>query len=392
MGGRRHRCTRPRQPDPLPHERIGDRAPLAHRLGAARGTHHHGARPQRHRRAADAAPRKQASADRDQVPGESSSTRSPGPGGCIQGRHRAAARWPARAVRRRAGRRQPGAPAGRWLRSHRRRHLVPQFSAAGGARVGLRLRGCQRVRRRTGDHAEARRITRFHGEHATRTTRRGGSHRGRMPAPIQEAGRGGEGHRRPLPRASGAFGRPVHRAARLARRQARHQRDRGLPVVRRLGSRCADLAARPVPFHRPRRRCREHPALAGALPEGWPAAQPLPRTGRAVDGQQRGCPAAAGRGRPTHRERHARLGSGARPVARAAEHLRRLHEGHAPRHRGGREGRPARRRRTRRAADLDGREGRRPRDHATHGQARRDQRAVVRPAADHDRLGPTTEA
>ena len=180
--------------------------------------------------------------------------------------------------------------------------------------------------------------------------------------------------------------RSVRRASPAARRARGHDGDRRLPVVRRLGPRHDDRAARPGADHRPSRAGRARAAHLRALRRSRHAAEPLPRRQRRARVQHGGRHALVVRGDSRDPRRHRRLGVAEGALARARERRGVAPSRHPLRHRGGSRRRAAAGGGARRAAHVDGRARRRLGRHAAHRQAGRDQRALVQRAVRDGRL------
>mmetsp|Transcript_7029 Transcript_7029/g.21327 ORF Transcript_7029/g.21327 Transcript_7029/m.21327 type:complete len:245 (-) Transcript_7029:833-1567(-) len=229
-----------------------------------------------------------------------------------------------------------------------------------------------------GDHGGLRARARGAGLPVAKLARPGGAHEG--SARWSGQGHGQRPRRtapRPPDRGSGRL--PGH-----AQDRGPQPDDcaRGLPLVRRLGSRHHDLPARPHADDRPPRRREVLPGGLRELCERGHGPQP-PRRQRRVAG-----PLQHRRRLPLVPPRGGRLcgGIGGDPGGRLpaaagleADH-RRVRAGHALRHPGGPRGRARLRRQRRDPAHVDGRAAGRRRLHAPLRKVRRDQRALAQRA------------
>ncbi len=204
--------------------------------------------------------------------------------------------------------------------------------------------------------------------------------RSRSAAPCPGAG-ARAARRSELGGPAGARSRQLRVRAPAAGGSGRRVGDRRLSLVRRLGPRHDDRAARADARHRPLRHRAPHPArrsrassIRACCPTSSRAPATSPSTTRSTRRSGTSKP-----GAPTSRPSttSSRLRA-AFPVLRVDRRLAR--QGHALRHRHGSRRWTAARRRGRRAAHLDGREGRRLGGDAAHRQAGGDQRAVVQRA------------
>src|SRR2546426_276343 len=262
------------------------------------------------------------------------------------------------------------------------------------SRVRPRPRARARARRRRGPPPcrDVPRVARaWHGADA-RPLRRGGAvarRRAGVAPPGQPrgadaggvdacAGRRAKGAR--VDPAARPRGRPIRRQATVGGGSRRHERDRGLSLVRRLGARHDDQPRRADAHDRASRRRAADPHDIRPLCGPRHAAEPIPRRGRGARIQHRGRDALVRRGdsRLPRRDRRRRRPEGAVAGARRDRAL--ASRGNALRDQAGRGRRPARLRRARRPAHLDGREGRRLGRDAAHRQAGRNQRALVQRA------------
>ena len=172
--------------------------------------------------------------------------------------------------------------------------------------------------------------------------RRGGLGAARRPRvrrarPLaQRAARGGARLGRP----AGARRRPVRRPAAARRRSRGDVGDRGIPLVRRLGTGHHGQPARPVPLHGADRGGAAHPDDVRALRRPGHAPQRVPRfRGEArIQYRRRRALVRRGGARLSRGDAGRRPGEGAVPGAGGHDRLAR--EGHALRHRRGRGRRP----------------------------------------------------
>ena len=187
----------------------------------------------------------------------------------------------------------------------------------------------------------------------------------------------------PPPRSCGGS---VPRTAAVARRSRRRHGHRRLPLVRRLGPRHDDRAARPHAGDGSHGRGSENSDDVRALRGPRAAAESLPgrRPGAGVQHGRRDALVLPGDSRVSRGDRRRRPAQG--PLSDARVDPRLASPRHALWHSAGPRRWLARRGRAWRATHMDGREGRRPGRDAAHRQARRDQRALVQRSRGDDRL------
>ena len=302
----------------------------------------------------------------------------------------------ARAPRRRLRRRAPclvlaeGAeaqPAHAWYRrlpagrGARRVASTPTTTTCTPGPSALHLEPRSRSDRRPVQRAGA--LARRRGRVARAASSRGG------PAGAVGARRARRGGGARLDPPARAGRRPVRRAPPVGRRPRRHVGHRRLPLVRGLGPRHDDRAARARARHRPprdrpRASCRTFARFVdrGMLPNRFPDAGEAPEY-NTVDATLWYFEAIRAYHAATDDDT---LLKELFPVLE--EHRRLAPARHPLRHRRGPGRRAPPRGRARRPAHLDGRQGRRLGGDTAHRQAGRDQRPLVQRAARDGRLRP----
>ena len=193
---------------------------------------------------------------------------------------------------------------------------------------------------------------------------------------------GGRAH---LDRPPRAGRRPVPGPPSARRRRGRHDGDRRLSLVRRLGSRHDDRSAGAHPRHRPRGDRPADSEDVRAVRGPGHASEPAPRWRPGPRLQRRGRGPLVRRGGTRLSRGHARRWAARGTVSAPRRDRPATRGGHALRDQGGFR-RPAHRRRARRSAHLDGRKGGRLGRHAAGGQGGRDQRPLVQRATLDGRL------